>query len=192
MKDIEIEIQVSIEKPEVLVKFLQEKAEFKSEKRQIDEYFTPAHRDFTAQRPINEWLRLRDSGGSYSLNYKNWHRDEKGMSHYCDEYETKIEDFGKAKKILGALNFKPVVIVDKNRKTWIYKNYKITLDSVKNVGDFVEVEYINKEGEEVEPARITEEMIDFLKSVGCGKIKRNYQGYAFLALFPQEAKDEEV
>jgi adenylate cyclase class 2 len=191
MKDIEIEIQVNIEKPEALMDFLRKNAEFKSERRQVDRYFTPAHRDFTAVRPVNEWLRLREADGLFSLNYKNWHRDENGMSHYCDEYEIKIENLETAGKIFNALDFRPVVTVDKIRKAWIYKKYKITLDAVRDVGDFVEIEYING-GEDVEPAEITGEMVEFLKSIDCGKIRRNYQGYAFRALFPGEAKDEEI
>lgn len=46
MKDIEIEIQVRIENNGVLLEFLHKNGEFKSEKRQIDEYFSPAHRNF--------------------------------------------------------------------------------------------------------------------------------------------------
>jgi len=31
-------------------------------------------------------------------------------------------------------------------------------------------------------------MIKFLKDINVGKIQRNYQGYPFLLLFPEEAK----
>ena len=94
------------------------------------------------------------------------------------------------KKILEVLNFKSIVKVDKLRKTWTYKNYEIATDSVKGLGDFVEIEYIGKD-EKVDPKKITEEMINFLKSVGCGQIKRNYVGYPFQLLFPKEVKYEE-
>ncbi len=190
MNDIEIEIQVIVENIKPLIDFLEENAEFKSEKHQIDEYFSPTHRNFIGVRPVNEWLRIRDSDGKYSINYKNWHRDKDGKSHHCDEYETKIEDFAQLKKILEVLNFKPLVNVDKIRKIWEYKDYEIAVDSVKELGDFVEIEYIGKE-EKVDPKKITEEMVNFLKSVGCGRIKRNYVGYPFQLLFPEEVKFEE-
>ena len=190
MTDIEIEIQVSIENNKPLLAFLERNADFKSEKHQIDEYFFPIHRNFTEVRPVKEWLRLRDSGGKYSINYKNWHYDKRGKSHYCDEYETKIEDLDQLKKILDVLNFKPIVKVDKLRKTWTYKDYEVAVDSVKGLGDFVEIEYIGKD-KKVDPKKITEEMINFLKDVGCGKIKRNYVGYPFQLLFPEEVKFEE-
>ncbi|MDD5569493.1 MAG: class IV adenylate cyclase [Candidatus Pacebacteria bacterium] len=191
MKDIEIEIQVNIENSEPLLAFLEKNADFQKENHQSDEYFSPAHRDFTENRPIKEWLRLRDSDGKYSINYKNWHFDENGRSQYCDEYETEVNDLNQIRNIFKALNFKPLVAVDKTRKTWIYKNYEIDIDSVKGLGDFVEIEYIGK-GEGADPKKITDEMVDFLKNIACGKVKRNYVGYPFQLLFPGETNYEEV
>ena len=188
-KDTEIEIQVNIENSKNLIRFLRDNARFVSEERQIDEYFSPFHRNFLETRPINEWFRLRNSSGNYSTTYKKWHFDKNGKSHYCDEFESKIEGVEQAKKIFSALNFKSVVVVNKLRKIWIYKNYEVAIDSVKSLGDFVEVEYIGK-NEKVNPEKVTGEMVDFLKKVGCGKITRNYVGYPFLMLFPKEVKYE--
>jgi len=190
MTDIEIEIQVNIENSKPLTEFLEKNAIFKSEKHQIDEYFSPAHRNFIGVRPVKEWLRLRDSGGKYSINYKNWYFDKEGKSHHCDEYETKIEDITQLGKILKVLNFKPMVKVNKLRKIWTYKDYELSIDSVKGLGDFVEIEYIGKD-KKLDPKKVTEEMVNFLKSVGCGRIKRNYVGYPFQLLFPKEVKYEE-
>jgi adenylate cyclase class 2 len=189
MENTEIEIQVNIENSKSLIDFLEKNAEFKSENHQVDEYFSPAHRDFIKVKPINEWLRLRNSNDKYFINYKNWYREKDGKSYHCDEYETKIEDLVKLKNIFSVLNFKPLVTVDKIRKIWVYKDYEVAVDSVKNLGDFVEIEYIGKG--KVDPKEITKEMVDFLKSVGCGKIKRDYQGYPFMLLFPHEVKFEE-
>ena len=191
MNNIEIEIQVNIENIKPLIEFLEKNGQFKAEKYQVDEYFSPAHRNFIEVRPIKEWLRLRDSDGKYSVTYKNWHYDENGRAQYlCDEYETKIEDLAQLRKILDVLNFKSLVKVDKKRKTWEYKDYEIDLDSVKGLGDFVEIEYIGKD-EKANPDKITAEMMDFLKELGCGRIKRNYVGYPFQLLFPEEVKFEE-
>lgn len=188
-KNIEIEIQVSVENSEPLLSFLQTEGVFQSEKHQIDEYFTPAHKDFLATRPIPEWFRLRDADGIYTMNYKNWHFDENGKSHYCDEIETSVGSVDQAKKIVMALDFKSIAKVDKVRKTWTYKDYEIGIDSVKSLGDFVEIEYIGKD-ENIDPDTVTAEMVDFLKKIGCGKITRNYVGYPFLILFPDEVKYE--
>jgi len=190
MKDIEIEIQVNIEKSKPLLVFLKKNADFKYKNHQIDEYFSPSHRNFIGVRPVKEWLRLRDSDGKFSVNYKNWYSDKKGKSHYCDEFETRIENLAHLKKILNALNFKSLVTVDKVRKVWIYKDYEIAVDSIKKLGDFVEIEYKGKlQG--ANPKEITKRMVDFLKNIRVGKIKRNYVGYPFQLLFPKEVKHEE-
>jgi len=85
MKNTEIEIQVKIENSKALLDFLGKNAKFRNEKRQIDEYFTPAHRDFLKVRPVNEWIRLRNANDKYSLNYKDWHCGKDGKSNHCDE-----------------------------------------------------------------------------------------------------------
>jgi len=190
MKKTEIEIQVNIENKKPLMEFLKNNAQFKSENQQIDEYFSPIHRNFIEVRPVKEWFRLRDSGKDYSINYKNWHIDNKGRSIYCDEYETKIENLDTIKEMLKILNFKTIAKVKKTRKTWDYKDYEINIDSVENLGDFVEIEYIGKEN--VNPEEITNQMVDFLKNLGCGTIKRNYKGYPFQLLFPDEIEYEEL
>lgn len=190
MDNVEIEIQVKIENSNPLLEFLNKNGKFKYETHQIDEYFIPAHRDFIAVRPINEWLRLRDSSGKLSINYKNWHRDENGKSIYCDEYELSIEDINRMKRIMQALNFKSVTIVDKTRKSWDYKDYEVSMDSIKELGDFVEIEY-KGDDKNADPKKITAGMIKFLKDVGCGKIEQNHVGYPFQLLFPDEVKFEE-
>lgn len=190
MKTIEIEIQVNVKKVEKLLDFLDKNADFKGEKHQIDQYFSPTHRNFLDAKPIKEWLRLRESDGKFSINYKNWKFDDEGKSNYCDELETKIENIEVFKKILKTLDFKTLVTVDKARKIWTYKNYEISVDLVKNLGDFVEIEYYGKDNEQVDPKKITTEMIKFLKEIGCKKIERNYVGYPFMLLFPDEVKSE--
>ena len=190
MKDTEIEIQVTVEHSKSLLEFLEKNAKFQKEQRQVDDYFSPSHRDFMEVRPVKEWLRLRDSNGKHSINYKNWHYDDDGKSQYCDEYESEVESLSQLKKILNVLNFKSVVTVDKVRKTWIYKDYEIAIDSVKGLGDFVEIEYVGND-ENLDPKKVTEGMVHFLRDIGCGRIERNYVGYPFQLLFPEEVKFEE-
>ena len=189
MHDKEIEIQVQVEHIGALREYLIERAELISTSRQVDEYFTPLDRDFVAVHPVREWLRLRDADGKASINYKNWHPDADGKTRWCDEFETSVASTETMRKILGALGFRSIVTVDKQRETWVYKQYEIALDSVKGLGDFVEIEY---KGSESAPDHktITNEMVQFLKDLRCGQIKRNYQGYPFMLLFPEEVKQE--
>ena len=187
----EIEIQVKVEDVAPLLAFLAKKGTATGEKHQMDEYFSPVHDDFTQKRPVQEWLRLRDASGTHSLNYKNWHFDNAGKGSYCDEFETTIADPSAARQMLLALNFRSIATVDKVRRTWTYQDYEVAIDAVKGLGDFVEIEYIGTNSE-TDPHTVAEEMVAFLKRLGCGKIRRNFVGYPFLLLFPEEAKYEEV
>ncbi|HBG82158.1 TPA: class IV adenylate cyclase [candidate division CPR2 bacterium] len=180
--DIEIEIKVRIKDKAPLLSFLSKNAKFRSTNHQIDEYYTPAHRNFLEANPVKEWLRLRDNDGIYSLDYKNWHFEPDDRSSYCDEYEAKIENMGQMRKILGVLDAKPIVIVDKMREIWDYNDYEIGIDSVVNLGDFVEIEYTGNH-EKTDSKKITDEMMSFLKEIGCKDIKRDYVGYPHMLLY---------
>ncbi len=189
MQDKEIEIQVRIENSENLKIFLEKEATFVSENQQIDEYYVPAHRNFLDVKPIQEWFRVREEKGQYNVNYKKWHY-ENGIGIYADEYETKIESKDTFKKILGVLDCKPIVTVDKTRKKYNYKDYEIAFDKVVGLGDFVEIEYKGKE--EKDPKEITSKMIDFLKTFNCGKIETNNGGYPMSLLSPNDRTFTEV
>jgi adenylate cyclase class 2 len=174
MSDREIEIRVKIENSANLLDFLAQNAQFQEESHQVDIYYCPPHRDFLSVEPIKEWLRLRDSNGKYSINYKSWHYEADGRSHYCDEYESPIESLDQLQKIFAAIDFKPIVEVDKLRRTWKYQDYEVAVDSVKNLG--------------LTPAQIAEEMMDFLKGLNVGEIKRRFVGYSFMLLYGEEVK----
>jgi adenylate cyclase class 2 len=94
------------------------------------------------------------------------------------------------RKILLALNFRPIVTVDKTRRRWVFEDYEVALDKVVGLGDFVEVEY--KGSMVVDPKTTTKEMVVFLKNNGCGKIELNNGGYPMLLLFPNDAHYIEV
>jgi predicted adenylyl cyclase CyaB len=188
-KDIEIEIKVKVEKIASLLKFLTSQAKLVGTQHQIDEYFIPKHRDFIAIRPAKEWLRLRNSDGKYSLNYKNWHYQPDGKTHHCDEFETHIDDLSSLQNIFKALDIKSIAIVDKSRQIWLYQDFEIAIDKVKKLGHFIEIEYKGFDSK-TDPKIVTNRMVQFLKDHGCGTISRNFQGYPFLLLFPTEAKYE--
>ena len=184
MQDIEIEIQARVEKSDALKKFLEEQANFVAENRQIDEYFTPAHKNFVEVKPIEEWCRIRDEKGKFTINYKKWHY-ENGIGTYADEFETEIGDKDTSRKIFTALDLKSLVVVDKTRRKYMYKDYEIALDDVKGLGNFVEIEYKGKDI--VHHKAVTDAMIQFLKDRDCGTIEINNGGYPMLLLFPQDA-----
>jgi adenylate cyclase class 2 len=177
---MEIEIKVNVQNSANLLQLLKQEGALKYTDKQIDEYYTPAHRNFTSVAPVVEWLRLRDSNGTFSINYKHWIIEPDGTSNHCTEYETKIENIEAMRNILKVLNFEYLVVVNKERSAWDYKDYEISFDTVEGLGDFVEIEY--KGEDSANPKKITDEMMTFLETVGCGKITRDFKGYPYLLL----------
>lgn len=189
LNEIEIEIKISVKSFTKILEFLKKNASFNPPiKHQIDNYYSPKHRNFIDFDPINEWLRLRESNGKYYITYKNYHYDENKKSDYCDEYESEIKNIGQLYKILNVLDFKFIVCVEKIRDVWRYKDYEISLDLVTNLGKFIEIEYKGEDNKKT-PVEITDEMINFLKKVGYEKINRNYFGYPYLLLNKRRGKN---
>ena len=190
MDDVEIEVKVKAKNVALLEKFLSEKGKFTGEAYQKDDYFTPSHRDFMEKKPVEEWFRIR-GGQSGSITYKLFRYDKTGRSSHAVEYETSVGSISQLRKILDALNFKFLVSVEKTRRTWLYGDYEIAIDSVMGLGDFIEVEYKGHDSN-VDPKTITEEMIKFLKSVGCTNIQRSHSGYPYALLHPEAQEFENV
>jgi adenylate cyclase class 2 len=190
MNNTEIEIKVQLENATPLRALLETEGSLLYTSNQIDEYYTPAHRDFLAIRPAVEWLRLRTEGEKNSITYKHWHNDADGIGAHADEYETSIGSLVQFQQIFTALNLKKIVTVDKTRTAYAYNEYEIALDTVTGLGDFIEIEY--KGNNTQTPTEIITEMLSFLGNLHVGKIYRNVTGYPFQILFPDERNFEEI
>jgi adenylate cyclase class 2 len=136
MENIEVELKFPLLNIDLLVQKLKSIAELDGEGiNQKDTYYLPAHKNFLEKNPISEWLRLRESEKDISINYKNWHNDVNVQAVSCDEFESKIEDVLALKNILERLDFKELIVVDKNRTTYKYNDCEIAIDSVKDLGE---------------------------------------------------------
>lgn len=145
MKDLEIEIKFALKNPKKVISKLGKIA--KTDKKDVyqkDTYYIPSHRNFLKQIPVKEWLRIRESENGFMVNYKNWYTTKKKDERYCDEYETSFEDLEAMKNIFKALDIEEVVVVEKNRNTWHYKDCEVAIDKVTNLGWFVELEIKGK------------------------------------------------
>lgn len=183
MSNTEIEIKVKVERVNQLVQFLKQNGEHKKSSLQVDEYYTPAHRNFVEEDPIKEWLRLRSDNGVYSLNYKNWQYGPDGKAYHCEEYEIIIDSQEKAAHILKSLNFRHLVTVHKERDVYMYQDYEVAFDVVKDLGSFVEVEF--KGTATAEPKFIAAEMRKFIESTGAVILSQDFAGYP-IALIRQK------
>lgn len=120
---------------------------------QVDTYFNnPSYRDFEKS---DEALRIRNTTinndeSQIILTYKGPKLDE--VSKTRKEIEVSVEDSKNTGLILENLGFKPAANVEKDRTTYSFKKFIITLDKVHKVGNFVEIEKDMIEGENFKEA----------------------------------------
>lgn len=137
---IEVEIKVKIDNP-VLIRSKLEKLSCIHSDCQIhrDTYYNAIDsicaRDFAK---TDEALRIRRIGEISFLTYKGPKIDM--LSKSRKEIEIEIKDTKSADEILTALGFTQVMTVIKNRDIFRLDNYEISLDTVKGLGDFLEIE----------------------------------------------------
>jgi adenylate cyclase, class 2 len=101
-----------------------------------DVYYNAPHRDFGT---TDEALRLRYAGGSCTLTYKG-----KKMAEYRlkarEELNCGVESGEVMETILKRLGFVQVAEVEKWREYYSYRGATVSLDEVKGLGSFVEIE----------------------------------------------------
>lgn len=131
---------------------------------QRDTYYDAPDRDFAE---TDEALRLRSEtpvdaeSATTRLTYKGPLVDADSKTRR--ELETGVDDGETVDGILRALGYEPAAVVEKERERFGVDGYTVTLDSVTDVGDFVEVEREAPE-EAVEATR--EGAVDVLRRLG--------------------------
>jgi adenylate cyclase class 2 len=133
---IEVEIKAKIEN----LKSIEDKltllnAIFKEEIVEEDHYFQHPCRNYSK---TDEALRIRISKNKYFLTYKGPKIDKDTKSRA--EIEISIEDPESCQMLLERLGFKDVGSVFKKRRTYLFQGCSIMLDSVQNLGEFIEIE----------------------------------------------------
>ena len=116
-------------------KILSMGAELIWEGNQVDTYYNHPKRDFAA---TDEALRIRIEDREAIITYKGPKIDY--VSKTREEIKVQVEDANAMSDILRKLNFKEVGVVKKQRKKFLLGKLKICLDTVENLGEFVEIE----------------------------------------------------
>ena len=90
--------------------------------------------------PVSEWLRTREEKGKYSITYKNWAKEDGENAKFkCREVETNVDDIEAIKEIFDVLKVRRLVVVEKNRTSYLYKDIIISIDTVENLRKFCRV-----------------------------------------------------
>lgn len=141
---IEIELKIPLKNPK---KFEGEiarlDAKFIREETHEDHYFQHPCRNFKSS---DEALRLRISDLGIVLSYKGPKLSQEIKMRR--EIEVSVSDFNSITRILRALGFIEVATIHKQRKIYKYADYKIAVDKVYELGDYVEIETIVNSMEE--------------------------------------------
>ena len=167
----EVEIKVRADHDAVRGTLEEQEAASLNTVTQADTYYNAPMRDFAE---TDEALRVRrertDSGERRSANrdaerakltYKGPLVDESSKTR--EEHETGVDDGAAIEAMLDALGFEPVATVEKRRERFALDGYTVTLDTVTDLGKFLEIETEAEEGE-IDEAR--EGAVAVLESLG--------------------------
>jgi adenylate cyclase class 2 len=157
---------------------------------QRDVYYDAPHRNFAE---TDEAFRIRrervvdenDDGGDASepvskLTYKGPLVEKDSKTRV--EHETVVDDETEARAIVEALGFEPAAVVEKERTFFELDGYTVTLDTVSELGEFVEIETGVETDGEVPAARNRARKL--LKTLGVDpdeNIRTSYLGLLFEA-----------
>ncbi len=128
----------------------------------------------------NEWeqskegqivVRIRRQSDKAEFNLKQQRSNE--MDNL--EYETKVEDPEAVHKILLAMGFEPEVEVKKFRRKGKLGEYEICLDTVDELGTFIELEKLTDEN--ADPHEVREELFQTLEDLGLSRNDEETRGY---------------
>ncbi|MFH1088747.1 MAG: class IV adenylate cyclase [Patescibacteria group bacterium] len=174
MKDIEVELTFELNDPESAQAKIKSVAEAKGEIYQKDTYYTPKHKNFVEQKPISDWLRIRETDKGNEVNFKHWHNQDDVKAVSCDEYETKVEDIEQVRKIFQKLEISELVVVEKKRTIYQYQDIEIVLDQITDLGWFIELE-AKGEYRSIEDAK--ERLYSVLKKLDIKVGEQDFKGY---------------
>jgi len=149
-------------------------AEFLGTVEQADTYYDAPHKNFAE---TDESLRVRrevvDGEASAVMTYKGPKLDEASKTR--EEVETAVGEGDDAATIFESVGFEPAATVHKERDRYRLGEYTITLDTVEQVGSFVEVE---TEAEDIDAAR--EGAAEIMRDMGLDpdeQIRTSYLGF---------------
>ena len=176
-KEIEIKIKIDKSTYEHLFNKLFDIAEYLGKTQQKDDYYSPVKKSYISERYPFKWLSIRTRGKDHVLNYKHFYPEGAERHSHCDEFETKISSPKMIAKIFSELEIEHLVCVNKIRHKFIYQDrFEIVLDSVDELGYFIEIESIMQEPD-VETVR--KEIMSVVSMLGLKTSDIDYRGYPY-------------
>jgi adenylate cyclase class 2 len=158
-KIISVEIKSPIESSEAIIQLLKDlKAEFKGEDHQIDTYFHVPYG------------RLKWRQGNIENNLIQYYRPDSDSLKRSEVILYPIEKPQSNLKELLNNALGVDVIVDKKRKIYFIDNVKFHVDKVRGLGEFIEIEALNIDGQ-VNEDKLTEQCNYYIDVFGLDRNK---------------------
>ena len=142
---VEIEAKLKVDSlADVEQKLAELGAEFLAEQLQTDYFFDDVNATLTT---ADRCLRLRRQSVAGSERFFLTYKGAKEESNFKkrQEIEIEIRDAQSTQKLLLALGYEKVLVVEKKRRLWQLGNCAVALDRLPLLGDFVEIEGSNNE-----------------------------------------------
>lgn len=126
----------------------------------------------------DECIRIRIQKDKYILCYKKIYMGNDESDIHIVEYETEVSNLEATINILKGVRINKVCDLIKNRDSFIYKNlFEISLDKVKDLGYFVEIEVYDKD---IPINEANQLLLNFVKELNLDITRRNLKGYSYL------------
>lgn len=180
---IEVEVKAKIDSFDIMRKRLENlNAKKVKTEYQEDIYFNSPVCDFVE---TDEALRIRktktDTYEKIFITYKGPKIDSESKTR--EEVEMEIEDETKCKKIFENLGFEEVRTVIKNREYYKIDNYEISLDDIKGLDSYMEIEITLEDGSDYTEAQ--KSIFEMFKKLG---ITDGFERTSYLELLENKDK----
>ncbi len=173
----EIEIKFILPDRQGIIDLLRSKfCIFTAPKKQVDTVYAKKVGDLHTFMSNDVFLRIRivnDSQAVLTLK-KPISREELSKR----EHETKIDDSHEMEEMLSLMGFQKAVVSEKTRITTNYNGIAICIDSVKGLGDFIELEKQDNRPPDV----VRRELLDCADALGLKPAEEVKEGYDILML----------
>lgn len=176
--EIEIKLEIEAEQYRKLFNYFKKENNKHINKKQHDIYFSPENPVFFGGDIDDECIRIRIQKDKYILCYKKIYMGNDEEDIHIVEYETEVSNLDATINILKGVRINKVCDLIKERDSFIYKNlFEISLDNVKDLGYFVEIEVYDKN---IPINEANQLLLNFVKELNLDITRRNLKGYSYL------------
>ena len=177
---IEIEIKLEIEENQYkeLYDYFKNESIKHMHKEQHDIYFSPENPKFFGGDIDDECIRIRIQKDKYILCYKKIYMGNDEEDIHIVEHETEVSNLDATINILKGVRINKICDLIKERDSFIYKNvFEISLDNVKDLGYFIEIEIYDKN---IPINEANQLLLNLVKELNLDITRRNLKGYSYL------------